>query len=110
MAKAARTDMNEQNQADTAAADEAKKNEVYNLAGTVSGLEVRKDKNGNPYSYMRFATTVGGKATTRVAMAFGKAHQNISTLKDGAARLLVKFDGGVFIALTIGNEPKAKAA
>jgi hypothetical protein len=85
----------------------ANSNRAYNLAGTVSDINVRTSKTGTPYTVATFTTTLQGRETTRKAMAFGKAHDALAGLVDGPCRLFVKIDGGVFAVIGLGLEPKS---
>jgi hypothetical protein len=88
----------------------ANRKPAYNLAGSISQIEVKTDKRGNLYTTAMFDTVVAGKSTVRRAMAFGKAHLAIEGLQEGPCRLYVTFDGGVFSVIGLGLPPKSEAA
>jgi hypothetical protein len=62
---------------------------AYNLAGVISNIQVLMDRKNRPYTTCQFDTVVAGKATSRKAMAFGKAHDALEGLQEGPGRLYV---------------------
>jgi hypothetical protein len=83
---------------------------AYNLAGVISNIQVLMDRKNRPYTTCQFDTVVAGKATSRKAMAFGKAHDALEGLQEGPGRLYVRFDGGVLAVIGLGLPPKSQAA
>ncbi len=86
------------------------KNRAFNMLGTVSNIEVRQDKNAKPYTVFSFSTVLRGKETTRLAMAFGAAHDAINGIVPGEQRMYARIDGGVFNVVGFGRAVKEKVA
>jgi hypothetical protein len=83
---------------------------AFNMLGTVSNIEVRQDKNQKPYTVFSFSTVLRGKETTRMAMAFGAAHDAINGIVPGEQRIYARIDGGVFNVIGFGRAVKEKVA
>jgi hypothetical protein len=76
----------------------------------VSNIEVRQDKTNKPYTVFSFSTVLRGKPTTRLAMAFGGAHDALKGIVAGQQRIYARIDGGVFNVVGFGRAVKEKVA